>query len=237
MSVIAIIPARAGSKGLPGKNIRSLLGKPLIAWSIEQALASKHIQAVHVSTDSEEIASIALSYGAEVPFLRPSSLAIDTTPTADVLIHHLDSLDEKFQHLVLLEPTSPLRETTDIDLAFEKLVSIPEATSIVGVGIVESQHPSFCVGLTENGFIRSENDFKVLRRQDIKPLYYYEGSVYISEIHTFRQKRNFYHQDTLGHIFPKWKTFEIDDIADFIIVEALLKNKEKLYYGRIKKMQ
>jgi len=229
--VLAVIPARGGSKGLPGKNIRPLLGKPLIAWSIEQALASKYIHTVHVSTDSEEIASIARSYGAEVPFLRPASLAIDTTPTADVLIHHLDSLDkdgEKFKHLVLLEPTSPLRETADIDSAFERLISNDQATSIVGVGLVESQHPSFCVRLTEKGFLRSENDFKVLRRQDIEPIYYYEGSVYISEIHTFRQKKNFYHPNTLGHVFPKWKTFEIDDIADFIIVEALLKNKDKL---------
>jgi CMP-N,N'-diacetyllegionaminic acid synthase len=231
MSAIAIIPARSGSKGLPGKNIRSLLGKPLIAWSIEQALASKYIGVVHVSTDSEEIASIARSYGAEVPFLRPATLATDTTSTADVLIHHLNALQTEgmtFDHLVLLEPTSPLRETSDIDAAFKKLSSVPQAKSIVGVAVVESQHPSFCVSLTDAGFLRSENDFKVLRRQDIQPLYYYEGSIYISEIPTFMQKKNFYHHDTLGHIFPKWKAFEIDDITDFIIVEALLKNKKNL---------
>lgn len=231
MSVLAIIPARGGSKGLPGKNIRPLLGKPLIAWSIEQALASKYVDHVYVSTDSEEIAQVARYYGAIVPFMRPKELASDSAKTADVLIHVMEELEltgKKYEHILLLEPTSPLRESVDIDLAYEKLISTPEATSIVGVGVVESQHPAFCVSLTTEGFLQSDNDFKVLRRQDINTIYYYEGSVYLSSIDSFREHKNFYHCRTLGYVFPKCKTFEIDDMVDFTIVEALLKNSKKV---------
>jgi|TARA_B110000116_G_C16798561_1_gene568558 CMP-N,N'-diacetyllegionaminic acid synthase len=231
MSILAIIPARGGSKGLPGKNIRPLLGKPLMAWSIEQALASKYIDHVYVSTDSEEIAVIARSYGALIPFMRPKELAKDATSTADVLIHfikEIEGLGKKYDHILVLEPTSPLRETQDIDQAYERLLANPDARSIVGVGVVESQHPSFCVSLTNEGFLRSKNDFIVLRRQDIEPLYYYEGSVYLSDISTFKEKKNFYHNQTLGYVFPKWKALEIDDLVDFINAETLLTNKKNL---------
>jgi N-acylneuraminate cytidylyltransferase/CMP-N,N'-diacetyllegionaminic acid synthase len=231
MKVLAIIPARAGSKGLPGKNIRNLIDKPLIAWSIEQALGSKYVDKVYVSTESEAIAHVAKKYGALVPFYRPIELAQDSSKTSDVLMHFIDQLEkngEYYDYILLLEPTSPLRESSDIDEAFEKLLINKNAKSIVGVGLVESQHPSFCITIDNNGFIQSNNDFNVLRRQEIKPLYFYEGSIYISEINTYKKNENFYHRETISHLFPKWKTFEIDDQIDFIIVEALLKNKLNL---------
>ncbi|MGX5820024.1 acylneuraminate cytidylyltransferase family protein [Chitinophaga lutea] len=226
--ILTVVPARGGSKGLPGKNIRPLLGKPLIAWSIEQGLASKYVDEVIVSTDDDQIAAVALEYGARVPFLRPSRLAEDSTSTADVLVHLIEELEkagEYYDYIMLLEPTSPLRETGDIDAAFERLQSTPDARSIVGICQVESQHPAFCVTLTPGEFIRSGNDFKVLRRQEIDQLYFYEGSVYISDMETYKQHKNFYHRQTLGYEVPKWKSFEVDDITDFLIVEAILKNK------------
>jgi CMP-N,N'-diacetyllegionaminic acid synthase len=228
---LAVIPARSGSKGLPGKNIRLLIDKPLIAWSIEQALASKYISNVIVSTDSQEIADIAIQYGAQVPFLRPAHLAEDHSATSDVLIHLIDELsniNQTYEYLFLLEPTSPLRETIDIDLAYEKLISTTNAKSIVGVSEIEAQHPDFCVSLDANGFLESANHFKVVRRQDIKSSFFFEGSIYISEIETYKAKKNFYHDKCLGFVFPKWKSFEIDDLTDFIIVEALLRNKDKI---------
>ncbi len=231
MKVLAIIPARGGSKGLPGKNIKNLIDKPLIAWSIEQALGSKYVDKVYVSTESEEIAKVAVKYGAMVPFYRPIELAQDSSKTSEVLLHFIEQFEtngDYYDYILLLEPTSPLRDSTDIDEAFEKLLQNKKAKSIVGVGLVESQHPSFCIKIDNNGFIQSENDFKVLRRQEIEPLYYYEGSIYISEIETYKNIKNFYHKQTLAHLFPKWKTFEIDDQTDFIIVEALLKNKLNL---------
>jgi CMP-N,N'-diacetyllegionaminic acid synthase len=225
---LAIIPARSGSKGLPGKNIRQLIDKPLIAWSIEQALACKYISEVIVSTDSQEIADIAIAYGAKVPFLRPAYLAEDHSTTSDVLIHVIEELrkqNEVYEYLFLLEPTSPLREIKDIDLAFKTLLNTPNAKSIVGVCKNETQHSDFCVSLSEKGFLESSNSFKVIRRQDIKDSFFFEGSIYISEIKHYLSSKNFYHDKCLGYIFPKWKSFEIDDITDFIIVEALLTNK------------
>lgn len=230
-NILAIIPARSGSKGLPGKNIRPLFGKPLIAWSIEQALASKYINEVFVSTDSEEIAQVARTYNAKVPFLRPIQLATDEAKSSDVLLHFIYEMEKqgkKFTHILLLEPTSPLRETEDIDKAFEMLLESDEATSVVGISKVESQHPSFTVSLTKDKFLRSANNFEILRRQDIEELYFYEGSVYISTIEKYKDLKNFYHNNTLGYIIPKWKSFEIDDMVDFIITEALLNNKEIL---------
>ena len=226
--ILTVVPARGGSKGLPGKNIKTFIDKPLIAWSIEQGLASKYVNEVIVSTDSEEIAEISKFYGAHVPFLRPAYLAQDTSSTKDVIIHLIDELEKigKFyDYVLLLEPTSPLRESSDIDLAFESLLKTPGANSIVGVSRVESQHKAFCVTLTEKGFLRSENNFKVLRRQELDEFYFYEGSLYISDIFTYKEKGNFYHEQALGYVIPKWKSFEIDDISDFIIAEALLINK------------
>lgn len=229
-NILTVIPARKGSKGLPGKNIKNLIDKPLIAWSIEQAKASKYISDVIVSTDCTEIAEIAIKYGAKVPFLRPDYLAMDETSTADVLIHLISELNKQgfnYDFIILLEPTSPLRSTYDIDNAYEKLIN-SKAKSIVGVSRVESQHPLFCVTIDEDGFIHSETNFKVFRRQEISDLYYFEGSIYISEIQTFLEKKNFYHKETIAYNLPKWKAFEIDDEVDFIITEALLKNKNLL---------
>jgi CMP-N,N'-diacetyllegionaminic acid synthase len=229
MRVLTVVPARSGSKGLPGKNIKTLIDKPLLAWSVQQGLASKYVDEVIVSTDSEEIAEIAKQYGASIPFLRPSELARDETSTADVLIHLIDTLETGGQHydyILLLEPTSPLRETSDIDAAFGKLLATQDASCIVGISAVESQHPMFCVSVTEEGFLRSGNDFKVLRRQEIAPLFFYEGSLYISEIPVYKRLKNFYHNNTLGYIMPKWKSYEIDDATDFLIVESILKNKK-----------
>ncbi len=226
---LAIIPARSGSKGLPGKNIRELIDKPLIAWSIEQALASKYISDVIVSTDSEEIAEIAISYGAKVPFLRPAYLAEDHSSTSDVLIHVIEELgkqNEFYDYLFLLEPTSPIRDVKDIDFAYEKLLHTTTAKSIVGLCKVETQHPDFCVTLDENGFLISSNNFNVVRRQDLKSSFFFEGSIYISEVEIYKKIKNFYHERCLGFVFPKWKSFEIDDITDFIIAEAILKNKK-----------
>jgi N-acylneuraminate cytidylyltransferase/CMP-N,N'-diacetyllegionaminic acid synthase len=227
MRVLTVVPARSGSKGLPGKNIKILIDKPLLEWSIEQGLESKYVDEVIVSTDSEEIACIAEKYGARIPFLRPAHLAKDDTSTADVLLHLISALEksgEYYDYILLLEPTSPLRETSDIDNAFGKLLANPKAKSIVGLSQVESQHPTFCVTRTKDGFIRSQNGFKVLRRQEIEPLYFYEGSLYISEISVYKQLKNFYHNETLGYIMPKWKSFEIDDYVDFQICETLLRS-------------
>ena len=230
-SVIAIVPARGGSKGLPGKNIKELCGKPLIAWSIEAGLGSQYIDEMMVTTDSEEIARIAREFGAAVPFIRPAELADDTATSVEVIQHALNfyanELRKQFDYVVLLEPTSPLRETDDIDRSLEQLLSYPQASAVVGICKTESQHPAFLVKKSRKNFLVGyENlDMRVLRRQEISDVYFFEGSVYVSQTDTLQARKTFYHERTLGYEVPKWKSLEIDDLDDFIMVEALMKHK------------
>ena len=230
--ILALIPARGGSKGLPGKNIKPMLGKPLIGWTIEQALASEFIDKVVVTTDDKEIAEISRKFKADVPFLRPRELAQDSSPTMDAVLHAVNWFEENgelYDILVLLEPSSPLRDSEDIDNSIKLLSSTPEAESIVGICQVESAHPSFIVQLGKENFLIPylNKEFKVIRRQDIEDLYFFEGSLYVSLINSLKSRKNFYHEKCLEYIVPKWKSYEIDDLSDFIIIEALMKAKLK----------
>ncbi len=233
--VLAIIPARGGSKGLPRKNILELLGRPLLGWPIQAARKSKYIDRVIVSTEDRAIADIALSQGAEVPFLRQEELAADTSTSMSVIEHAIrfvKSQEEFYDYCVLLEPTSPLTEEQDIDNALDKLDrnrSIADA--IVGVSRVEATHPAFDVKIAENGLIEpymNNDSANSLRRQDIPEVYFFDGSIYISDIAVLFEKRGFYHARTLPFVTPKWKSFEIDDIVDFICVEAIMRNIDKI---------
>lgn len=230
-TILGIIPARAGSKGLIDKNIRYLMGKPLIAWSIEAGLLSKYIDELVVSTDSSEIAKIAEENGATVPFIRPLDLASDDASTIAVIEHTLNYfrtvLDKQFDYCVLLEPTSPLRDVVDIDKAIEQLIDTPTAKSLVGISKSGVQNPAFQVRINSESFllINPALDSEVKRRQDVEDSYFFEGSVYISETQALLEKKSFYHERTIGKIFPKWKSFEVDDIDDLIIIEALMKHR------------
>ncbi len=226
---LAIVPARSGSKGLPDKNIKSINGKPLMAWSIEAGLKSKYIDRLIVSTDSEKYAEIAKYFGAEVPFIRPDKISTDESSRKDVIKHSLDffkNKNELYDYIVLLEPTSPLTTETDIDTGIEKLLLDKSAESIVGVSLSEVSHPDFLVNL-KNGFLNFINENQkssVIRRQDLEDLYFYDGTLYISEVDKYLEKE-FYHEKTLGYVTPKWKSLEIDDMYDFIMVEAIMQYK------------
>ena len=229
-SVLAIIPARGGSKGLPGKNIRPLCGKPLISWSILQGLASQYVDEVFVTTDSQEIIDIAKQFGAIAPFIRPESLADDDANSIDVLLHVIDYLTKEghfYDYLVMLEPTSPLRDVSDIDGAIELLINNELAESVVGVTKTEGSHPSFLFTI-QNELVRPMLGLQPngLRRQDLQDDYYYlEGSVYISSVTALIERRGFYHADTLPWIVDRYKAIEIDELCDFIAAEALMKAK------------
>jgi len=225
-----VIPARGGSKRLPGKNILPLLGKPLIFWSIEAAKKSKYIDRCIVSTDDKEIANIAKSYGCDVPFIRPKEMSLDNTPSYPFMEHAIKFFIKDhihFDYFVLLEPTSPLRETEDIDSALEKLNSNRNiADAIVGVSKVESTHPVFDVKINSGGLIEPYigSKFQIFRMQNIEPLYFKEGSVYISSVNVLLEKKTFYHERTLPYIFSRWKSIEIDEMIDFIYAETILQN-------------
>jgi len=231
--VLALIPARGGSKGLPGKNLKALLGKPLVTWSIEAASLSPSIDSIVLSTDDQKIASIGEKIGARVPFVRPLDLSSDTASSIDVVLHALDFLEtagEKFDIVVLLEPTSPQRDWGDIEQALDLLIK-SGASSVVGMTQAQESHPDFMYrlqgGLKLEPFIKKVGSAHI-RRQDIEPLYYLEGSIYISFVHILRERRSFYHEDTVGYEVPKWKSLEIDDLDDFIMIEALLKHKRQV---------
>ena len=228
--VLALVPARGGSKGLPRKNLRCLNGYPLIQWSIDIALACEEIDSVIVSTDDEQIAAVANAAGAEVPFMRPSNLAEDTSSTIDVIIHALDFLESnkrEFEIVLLLEPTSPLREVSDVQNALQDMID-KSATAIVSVCRAEATHPTFMFRTTDQRrlqpFISASPTG--IRRQDVEALYYIEGTLYASTVVGLRERRSFYHDDTLAYEVAKWKALEIDDFEDFELAEAIARYKE-----------
>lgn len=222
-------------KGSAGKNILYLCGRPLLGWPIKAAKRSMYVDRVIVSTDDEEIAKIAKEQGAEVPFLRPSELAADDSTTLSVIVHainFLSELGETFEYCILLEPTSPLTESYDINRAFELLESMrKKADSIVGVSEVIATHPVFDARINQEGLITPYIDevfSGVVRRQDIEKLYFFEGSLYISDVKTLLEKQTFYHSRTLPYIVPKWKSFEVDDMLDLLCIETIMKNLDKI---------
>lgn len=233
--VLALIPARAGSKGLPGKNVRPLRGKPLLAWPIAAAKASQYVDRVVVSTDSAEFSEIARLHGADVPVLRPQELAADTSPSSAAVIHmldHLASQGEVFDYLLLLEPTSPLTEGSDIDFAMETLHANRQAgDALVSVSELVTMHPAFAVKRDEFGRLEpyAAVDFTRLpRRQDIDALYALDGSLYISAVDRYRETLSFCHNRTLSHVMPAYKAHEVDSLIDFICIEAILSHYEQV---------
>jgi N-acylneuraminate cytidylyltransferase/CMP-N,N'-diacetyllegionaminic acid synthase len=235
--VLAVVTARSGSKGLPNKNIKVLCGKPLLAWPIIAASESRYMDNIILSTDCEQYAEIARSYGAAVPFLRPANLASDEASSIDVIINVLDYLSAKkdeYDYVLLLDPTSPLTEAVDIDAAIEMLEkSNGNATSLIGVSLMETQHPAFSVTRSDDGLLAPllGGSFKAMpRRQDLHPIYALDGSLYLSSVEAMYSEKNFCHNKTIGMVFDRYKSLEVDDLLDFICIEAVLnhRNHQKL---------
>lgn len=222
MSSLAVIPARGGSKGVPGKNLRTLAGKPLIAWTVEQALACSDIGTVVVSTDSPEIAGVARSCGAEVPFMRPGDLATDTAPTEPVMRHALDWYSEAgrdFSSIVLLQPTSPLRLADTLGRAFAQFED--EGTDSL-LGVVENHH--FFWRRSADGAEALYDFANRPRRQDLTDAhrwYRETGSIYISRTDAFRRSGNRLSGTISLFVMDEREGWEIDTETDFTILEAL----------------
>ena len=228
--VIAVIPARSGSKGLPGKNTKPLCGKPLIAWSIKEALKSKHIDEICVSTDSEEIIKIARDFGANPNFKRPAELAQDDSTTTDVLLHALEEykkINKYFDIIVCLQPTSPTRESQDIDESLELLVNNNDAWSAASVA--EAEDLSLFASL-KSGFLSWHGDppNNIRRQQKKQKLYYLEGTIALSWVDKLIEHRGFYHDKTLGVVVPKWKSTDIDDLVDWYQAESIINNLQEI---------
>lgn len=228
MKYLAVIPARGGSKGLPGKNIRLLAGVPLIAWSIKQALGSSRIDCVHVSTDDHGIAEVARAHGADVPYLRPAELAQDTTPTEPVMTYALDWYERAgrtFDAIMLLQPTSPLRFPGTLDAALDAFES-RNAQSLLGVC---KNHHFFW--RNQEVSIPLYDYHNRPRRQDIRPedrWYRENGSIYITRTSAFRRYLNRLCEPIHMHIMREEEGWETDSLADFVVVEALMKMSPQL---------
>lgn len=228
--ILGIITARKQSKGLKNKNLLKLNGYPLIYWPIKAFKNSKYIDDFILSTDSLKISKLANKFNCKTPFLRPDNLSKDNSSSIDVVIHAINYFKSKnilFDYIALLEPTSPLTTGKDLDSAIIKLKKNKSADSIVGISKIISHHPDFNVKITNKSFIKLASK-KIKRRQEISNLFFLDGSLYISKINSLIKQRSFYQKKTIGFLTPKWKSFEIDDYVDFLIVSTLMKNQKKL---------
>lgn len=224
-SVLAIIPARGGSKGIPRKNIRKIAKKPMIAWTIEEVKKSKYVDRVILSSDDSEIISIALKYGCEVPFVRPDKLSKDETPGIEPIIHAIKMIPEQYDYIVLLQPTSPLRKSNDIDNCLELCIKkkMPACISITEVH--QNPYWMFCLG--ENGRIKpflSEFDNFAHSRQQLPKIFTVNGAVYVAEVEWLLTKKRFLSKQTLGYIMGRNQSVDIDDELDLLLCELLLRN-------------
>ena len=225
MRNLAVILARSGSKGLKDKNIKELNGKPLMAYTIEAAVASGKYDTVHVSTDSERYAQIARDFGADVPFLRSADLAGDRASSWDALravVKEYENRGKTFDTVTLLQPTSPLRNADDIRGAFE-IFEEKQADSVVSVCEVEHS-PLLCNvlddSLSMDGFIDMS---KVGRRQELSTYYRINGAIYIQKTKFLMEGASVYGEKSYAYIMDKRKSIDIDDEYDFMIAESLMK--------------
>jgi CMP-N,N'-diacetyllegionaminic acid synthase len=222
LHTLGLIPARGGSKGIPRKNIKIIAGRPLIAWTIEAALKSSVLSAVVVSTDDPEIAEVARQAGAQVPFMRPAQLAQDHTPGLDPVLHALDQLPQ-YDSVLLLQPTSPLRTTDDIDgcLTFAALRKVPSVVSVTKADI----HPYWLYRLNSDqtmaGFVATA---PIARRQDLPAAFALNGAMYFAEANWLRRNGSLVTTETLAFEMPREHSVDLDTHLDWQLAELLLKD-------------
>jgi CMP-N-acetylneuraminic acid synthetase len=226
MRVLGLIPARAGSKGVPGKNLRLLAGKPLLNYTIESAAAARRLGRVVVSTESDAIAAVARAAGGDVPFSRPEALAADDTPMLPVVAHALRTLAEQgdaYDAVCLLQPTCPLRRPEDIDGCIE-LLERSDADSVVTVLEVPARyHPHWTFLDNGDGSLRPATGSPLVpRRQELARAYHRDGSVYVTRCSVVLDEGSLYGRRTLGYRGAPERNVNIDDLEDWARAEQLL---------------
>lgn len=233
MKILAFIPARAGSKRIPNKNIKLLHGKPLIAYTIEAAKKSRHINRIVVSTNSEEIAAVARNYGADVPFFRPDEISGVDSTEMEFFEHALNWFIENENYepdlIVLLYPTSPFRKAESIDMAIEDMLRHPEADSLRSVKKC-SEHP-YKMWVVENGYLKpfvkntEKRDMHTLSYHLLPEVYIQNASIYITKPSTIKNKRSPTGDIIVPFIMDEIESVDINTPVDFIFAEMLLKEK------------
>lgn len=221
--VLAVIPARGGSKGVLRKNIRPLAGKPLIAWTIEAARQSRYIDYVAVSSEDIEIIDVARAWGAEIPFVRPASLACDETLGIEPVMHAISELPG-YDYVVLLQPTSPLRVAADIDACLKRCneLGAPSCVSVVE----PDHHPFWMFQLDHAGRLEPLFPDRPARRQDLPPVFALNGAVYVADTKWLKAKKSFLAAGCCGYPMPMARSIDIDTIGDFQHAEQLLEERK-----------
>jgi len=219
--VIAIVPARGGSKVVPRKNLREVGGRPLIAWTIAAAREAQSVDRVVVSSDDPEIVEVAEAFGADVPFVRDVALARDDTPTIDVVIDGLTRCPG-FAQVVVLQPTSPLRNADDIDAAVDRCrqLGAPSCVSVTEV----SESPYWMYRVDAEGRMRALlPDAAIARRQDLPAVYHLNGAVYVAATDWLVRERSFVTSDSVAYIMPAERSLDIDTEDDLLRAGILLR--------------
>lgn len=223
MKVLSIIPARGGSKGIPKKNIIDLNGKPLIAYTIEASLKSKYITKTIVSSDSEEILDISQRYGAEV-LKRPYKLSLDTTASEPVISHVLENIENinEYDYLILLQPTSPLRDEKDIDFAFEKLLN-EKANGLISCKEIDNKCLKAFIK-NDIGFLKGicNNEYPFMRRQDLPKVLMPNGAIYIIKVKEFLINEKLFGEKIISYEMSEEKSLDIDTLEDLEKMEKFL---------------
>lgn len=228
MRVLGIVTARGGSKGIPRKNIVPLLGKPLLAYTAEAALAAQRLTRTVLSTEDEEIARVGRLCGLDVPFLRPVELARDETPTIPVLQHVVRSLEavgECYDAILTLQPTTPLRRAEDIDQAII-LLERTGADSVISFVDVGEKHPARMKSITPEGCAMDPpfaEQFEGQRRQDLPKLYLREGSIYLTRRHVLMEHHSLKGNDCRAYLVPAERACNIDTPFDLFLAEQMIR--------------
>lgn len=229
--ILCLIPARGGSKRLPGKNIMLLGGRPLISYAIDAAKGSKYVDRTVVSTDDEAIARIAKECGAEIPFLRPAELSTDTSPVVLALQHavtYFEGQDEQIDFVVLIQPTVPGVLAEDVDAAIEKIIETGVNSCISVCEIVDP--PAWMYRMGEGGHVTPyvESD-TTIRNQDLEKLYRVNGAVYVLLRSVLMEENKIIDQASCAAIImPRERSVDIDTALDFTVAEALIKSSSQL---------
>jgi len=231
MNILGVIPARGGSKSVPRKNISLLLGRPLIAYTIAAAQNSQRLTRFLVSSDDEEIIAVAKKYGAPVPFVRPDNLATDQAPTLPVVQHAIQWLETehnfRFDYVVLLQPTTPLRTAADIDAVIEKLVNTG-ADSVVSVCDVDAYHPARMRRIVGDQLVELpiKEPKEMARRQDLEPIYIRNGAVYAVRREVVMEQNSMIGVISRPYVMPVEQSVNIDSPMDMLVAQYLMKAED-----------
>jgi CMP-N,N'-diacetyllegionaminic acid synthase len=227
-TVLAIIPARGGSKGIPHKNIAPVAGRPLIGWTIDEANKSRYIDRLILSSEDAEIIAVAKGLGCECPFVRPAELARDETPGIEPVLHALKALAGDYDYVCLLQPTSPLRTADDIDGCIETCIRRKANVCVSVTDVPKSPYWTFYLDEDERltPFLQRKGKM-ALRRQDAPKLYALNGAVYVANVGYLKKHRSFMGRGTIGYYMPLSRSCDIDTPFDLWLCAALLTEKQQ----------